>query len=188
DSGHRRTDELLHFVSLPAGPENCTCIRDRARHEHHRRIGGRRTRNGAACSVHWGGDPDYLSVRRAVWNCDCSDVDVVHGRRDHLARFIWPNHGQCRWRGSDGQSAKEVRVVTDELDAVGNTMKAVTKGYAIASAGLAALVLFGSYVEELRAHNVAYAEFHFSLTAPKVIIGLFLGGLLPFILTAAILY
>src|SRR2546428_4247201 len=79
---------------------------------------------------------------------------------------------------------KEVRVVTDELDAVGNTMKAVTKGYAIASAGLAALVLFGSYVEELRAHNVAYAEFHFSLTEPKVIIGLFLGGLLPFIFTA----
>src|SRR5437762_12731593 len=79
---------------------------------------------------------------------------------------------------------KEVRDVTDDLDAVGNTMKAVTKGYAIASAGLAALVLFGSYVEELRAHNVAYAEFHFSLTEPKVIIGLFLGGLLPFIFTA----
>jgi K(+)-stimulated pyrophosphate-energized sodium pump len=79
---------------------------------------------------------------------------------------------------------KEVRVVTDQLDAVGNTMKAVTKGYAIASAGLAALVLFGSYVEELRAHNVAYAEFQFSLTEPKVIIGLFLGGLLPFIFTA----
>src|SRR5213595_3677272 len=79
---------------------------------------------------------------------------------------------------------KEIRTVTDELDAVGNTMKAVTKGYAIASAGLAALVLFGSYVQELRAHNVAYAEFHFSLTEPKVIIGLFLGGLLPFIFTA----
>src|SRR5881398_1505843 len=79
---------------------------------------------------------------------------------------------------------REVRVVTDDLDAVGNTMKAVTKGYAIASAGLAALVLFGSYVEELWAHNVAYAEFHFSLTEPKVIIGLFLGGLLPFIFTA----
>src|SRR5881296_3291736 len=79
---------------------------------------------------------------------------------------------------------KQIRGITDELDAVGNTMKAVTKGYAIASAGLAALVLFGSYVEELRAHNVAYAEFHFSLTEPKVIIGLFLGGLLPFIFTA----
>jgi K(+)-stimulated pyrophosphate-energized sodium pump len=79
---------------------------------------------------------------------------------------------------------KEIRGITDELDAVGNTMKAVTKGYAIASAGLAALVLFGSYVEELKAHNVAYAEFHFSLTEPKVIIGLFIGGLLPFIFTA----
>ncbi len=79
---------------------------------------------------------------------------------------------------------KEIRAVTDELDAVGNTMKAVTKGYAIASAGLAALVLFGSYVEELKIHNVAYAEFRFSLTEPKVIIGLFIGGLLPFIFTA----
>src|SRR5213083_1521155 len=82
---------------------------------------------------------------------------------------------------------KEVRGVTDELDAVGNTMKAVTKGYAIASAGLAALVLFGSYVEELRAHVIAQGRafgFQFSLTEPKVIIGLFIGGLLPFIFTA----
>src|SRR6195256_6019186 len=82
---------------------------------------------------------------------------------------------------------KEVRRVTDELDAVGNTMKAVTKGYAIASAGLAALVLFGSYVEELKAHVTANGQtfsFQFSLTEPKVIIGLFIGGLLPFIFTA----
>ena len=79
---------------------------------------------------------------------------------------------------------KEIRETTDQLDAVGNTMKAVTKGYAIASAGLAALVLFGSYVEELRAHNVAYSQFTFSLTEPKVIIGLFIGGLLPFVFTA----
>jgi K(+)-stimulated pyrophosphate-energized sodium pump len=82
---------------------------------------------------------------------------------------------------------KEVRGVTDELDAVGNTMKAVTKGYAIASAGLAALVLFGSYVEELRAHFLASGRhfgFQFSLTEPKVIIGLFIGGLLPFVFTA----
>src|SRR5438552_16108219 len=81
---------------------------------------------------------------------------------------------------------KEVRNVTDQLDAVGNTMKAVTKGYAIASAGLAALVLFGSYVEELRNHLKLPPEqfFQFSLRDPKVIIGLFIGGLLPFIFTA----
>jgi K(+)-stimulated pyrophosphate-energized sodium pump len=83
---------------------------------------------------------------------------------------------------------KEVRVITDELDAIGNTMKAVTKGYAIASAGLAALVLFGSYVEELKFHwaqagNVVQS-LEFSLTEPKVIIGLFLGGMLPFVFTA----
>src|SRR5437763_7840637 len=79
---------------------------------------------------------------------------------------------------------KEVRAATDELDAVGNTMKAVTKGYAIASAGLAALVLFGSYVEELKAHIGQTFNFQFSLIEPKVIIGLFIGGLLPFIFTA----
>ena len=77
----------------------------------------------------------------------------------------------------------EVRHVTDELDAVGNTMKAVTKGYAIASAGLAAMVLFGSYVEELKAHLPGQV-FHFDLTNPKIMIGLFIGGMLPFLFTA----
>src|SRR5256712_8084060 len=75
---------------------------------------------------------------------------------------------------------KEIRAVTDELDAVGNTMKAATQGYAIASAGMCARALLRSYVPGVRAHNVAYPEFRFSLTEPKVIIGLFIGGLLPF--------
>ena len=88
---------------------------------------------------------------------------------------------------------KEVRKITDELDAIGNTMKAVTKGYAIASAGLAALVLFTSYVNELQVHRVATALLNnlpepnrivFSLEDPTILIGLFIGGMLPFLFVA----
>ncbi|MDR1300411.1 MAG: sodium-translocating pyrophosphatase [Candidatus Nomurabacteria bacterium] len=82
------------------------------------------------------------------------------------------------------EQPKKVREITDELDAVGNTTKAVTKGYAIGSAALGALALFADYYEKMIAGNTSGVEIDLAINNPVILVGLLIGGLLPFAFTS----
>ena len=125
---------------------------------------------------------------------DRDDDDARPRRHDRCARCLRSGDRQRRRHCRNGGTSEEVRRSTDALDAVGNTTKAVTKGYAIGSAGLGALVLFAAYSYDLH-HFITEAnapgatgyqffkgvEVNFGLDNPYVVSGLLLGGLIPFL-------